>query len=264
MSQALFERVCIVTGAGQGIGAATARAMFEEGAFVCLSDVDGSAASAQAAVIDPDSVRTLALAHDVTSEASWQQVVERCRARFGVVDVLVNNAGIYFNKPLLEMTLDDLRRLMAVNLEGVFLGTQSVIRAMADRPSGAATASIINMSSVAGLVGASGSTAYSLTKGGVRLFTKAAAIELAPKGIRVNSVHPGLIETAMGAGIVRHRAALADRSEDEQRHEISADVPLRRMGQPLDVASAIVFLASDASSFVTGTELVVDGGHTAR
>lgn len=264
MSQALHEKVCIVTGAGQGIGAATARSMFDAGAFVCLTDIDSAAASAQAAAIDPELGRCLALAHDVTCEASWRLVMERCCERFGVVDVLVNNAGIYINKPLLELTLGDLRQLMAVNLEGVFLGTQSVIPAMGDRLSGRATASIINMSSVAGLVGASGGTAYSMTKGGVRLFTKAAAIELAPQGIRVNSVHPGLVETAMGAGIVRRRAILADRSEDEQRNEIVADFPLRRMGQASDIASAIVFLASDASSFMTGAELVVDGGHTAR
>lgn len=264
MSQALYEKVCIVTGAGQGIGAATARSMVDAGAFVCLTDIDSGAALAQASAIDPDQRRTLVVTHDVTSEASWRHVVERCSARFGVVDVLVNNAGIYLNKPLLELTLSDLRRLMAVNLEGVFLGTQSVIPAMGDRQSGRATASIINMSSVAGLVGSPGGTAYSMTKGGVRLFTKAAAIELAPRGIRVNSVHPGLVETAMGAGIVQRRAILADISEEQQRNEIAADFPLRRMGQASDIASAIVFLASDASSFVTGTELVVDGGHTAR
>lgn len=264
MNQMLDGRVCIVTGAAQGIGAATAKAMFEAGAFVCITDLDGEAVSAQARAMDPEQTRTLALAHDVTSKSAWDGMIESCLARFGIVDVLVNNAGIYLNKPLLELTLVDLRQLVAVNLEGVFLGTQAVVPAMGDRWSGRQTASIVNMSSVAGLVGASGGTAYSMTKGGVRLFTKAAAIELGPLGIRVNSVHPGLVDTAMGAGIVRRRAALADRSDAEQRKQIAADFPLQRIGETSDIASAIVFLASEAASFVTGSELVVDGGHTAR
>lgn len=264
MNQMLDGRVCIVTGAAQGIGAATAQAMFAAGACVCITDLDGEAASIQVHAIDPEQTRTLALSHDVTSKSAWESIIESCVARFGVVDVLVNNAGIYLNKPLLELTLVDFRQLVAVNLEGVFLGTQAVVPAMGDRRSGRQTASIVNMSSVAGLVGTLGGTAYSMTKGGVRLFTKAAAIELGPLGIRVNSVHPGLVDTAMGAGIVRQRAALADRSDAEQRRFIAADVPLQRMGGTSDIANAVVFLSSEAASFITGSELVVDGGHTAR
>jgi 3alpha(or 20beta)-hydroxysteroid dehydrogenase len=182
---------------------------------------------------------------DVTSEAGWDEVVGDVVARHGRLDVLVNNAGIVTGHKLVNVTLDEWQRTIGVNQTGVFLGMRAGARAMLDAGGGG---SIINISSVAGLVGIFGSTSYSASKWAVRGMTKVAAKELGPKGIRVNSIHPGYIATDM-----------LDLVGDD-REKMARSVPLKRVGEPIDIARSALFLASDASSYITGQELVVDGG----
>lgn len=265
MFKALHSRVCIVTGAGAGLGAAIARALVNAGASVLLTDRDEDAVRHVANEIDVGGERALAMKHDVTNETGWQDVIDAALSRFGGLDVLVNNAGAHLNKPLLDIKLVELRELMSVNLESVFLGTQAAIPALRDDPNRSRfSASIVNMSSVAGLVGSAGGSAYCMTKGGVRLFTKAVALEMAPLNIRVNSVHPGLVATDMAVRIIRQRAIATQTTETEARNILAARYPLGRLGHPGDVANAVVFLAGEGSAFMTGSELVVDGGFTAR
>jgi NAD(P)-dependent dehydrogenase (short-subunit alcohol dehydrogenase family) len=189
---------------------------------------------------------------DVTSEDHWRAAVALAEHTYGRLNVLVNNAGIVIRKSIEETTEDDLDRILAVNLKGVFLGTKHAIPAMRRAGGG----SIINISSTAGLVGSPyGSASYTATKGGVRLFTKATALQHAPDHIRCNSVHPGPVETAM------LQEALADPATREARLR---RVPLGRVGTVDDIAYGVLYLASDESSFVTGSELVIDGGSTAQ
>ncbi|MCW1383310.1 glucose 1-dehydrogenase [Novosphingobium sp. KCTC 2891] len=253
----LSGRVALVTGASRGIGAATARALAAAGAKVAVTDL--AAPDALAAEIGG-----LARAQDVTSEADWAATMEWLRAEAGGLDILVNNAGLFLMKPLIETTLEEWQRLHRVNVEGVFLGTRAAIPLLAERaakwPGGA---SVINLSSMAGLVGSAGAACYNASKGAVRLFTKGAALELAPSRIRVNSVHPGVIETAMGDEVVHGLSGLTGMGENEARSVANQLHPLGHMGQPQNVADAIVFLASDKAAFMTGSEVVVDGGATA-
>ena len=182
----------------------------------------------------------------------------------GQIDVLVNNAGLFLMKPLLDISLEDWRKLHAVNVEGVFLGTKAAIPLLAERASKwKGGTAIINLSSVAGLVGAAGASCYNASKGAVRLFTKGVALEVAAAGIRVNSVHPGIIETKMGDEVVSGFSALGGMGENEARAQAAQIHPLGHMGQPQNIADAIVFLASDRAAFMTGSKLVVDGGLTA-
>ena len=188
---------------------------------------------------------------DVTSEADWERAVGAVMEGFGALDVLVNNAGIY-NRALVEdTTLEEWERVMSVNSSGVFLGTKAAIPAM--RKSGGG--SIVNMSSVAGLVGSRTQTVYNASKGAVRLLTKSTAVQYAPEGIRANSVHPGVIETDMMKEVIR--------TEEERSTRISL-TPIPRFGTPEDVAHGVLFLASDEASYVTGAELVIDGGLTVQ
>lgn len=255
----LSGRVALVTGAARGIGAATAKALASAGAKVVVSDVaDGNAT---ASAIDGAYVK-----HDVTSEEAWIAAIAFAKDRFGGLDILVNNAGVFWVKPLMLETLEDFRRMQQINVEGVFLGLKHAIPAIAERASkwdgGGA---IVNLSSVAGIVGGPNIIAYNASKGAVRLMTKSAALECAQAGltVRVNSVHPGIIDTPMMAeaadviGKATGQGANAMRSNFADRH------PMKRMGRDTDVANAIKFLCSDAAAFVTGSELVVDGGMTA-
>jgi NAD(P)-dependent dehydrogenase (short-subunit alcohol dehydrogenase family) len=189
--------------------------------------------------------------HDVTSEAAWTCAIEVTLEAHGRLDVLVNNAGVAFVRALTETTLEEWRALQAVNLDSVFLGTRHAVQAMRLHGDGG---SIVNVSSASGLVGAPMSSAYCASKGGVRLFTKAVALECAAEGIRVNSVHPGAVRTPIWA-----KVGLTP--EDEAG--MAGASPMGRMADPEEVADAIVYLASDASRFVTGSELVIDGGYTA-
>ncbi len=258
----LTGRACLVTGGGQGIGAAISRALAEAGATVLVTDLRLETAQRTAQALTDAGRKAHAAALDVTSEDDWGRVMALAKAQLGGLDVLVNNAGVFLGKPLADTTLQDLRWVMGPNVEGVFLGTRAALPLLSDPARRAtSTASIINLSSVAGLKGAAGATAYCLSKGAVRLFTKACALELAPQRIRVNSVHPGLIETPMGTAAIGLRGGAT--TEDGRRMAMQA-YPIGRLGQPEDIAAAVLYLASEASSFTTGSEVVVDGGMTAR
>jgi NAD(P)-dependent dehydrogenase (short-subunit alcohol dehydrogenase family) len=253
----LDGRVALVTGGARGIGAATARALAQAGAKVVVSDVadrNETAASLGGAYVK----------HDVTNEEQWIAAVAFARDTFGGLDILVNNAGVFWVKPLMMETLEDFRRMQQINVEGVFLGLKHAIPAIAERANKwEGGGAIVNLSSVAGIVGGPNIIAYNASKGAVRLMTKSAALEFAGQKVRVNSVHPGIIDTPMMAeaadviGKATGQGANAMRSNFADRH------PLKRMGRDIDVANAIKFLVSDAAAFVTGSELVVDGGMTA-
>ena len=253
----LDSRVALVTGASRGIGATTARALAAAGAKVIVTDLNEPSELAVEIV-------GLSRAQDVTSEADWADTMAFIRKEAGGLDILVNNAGLFLMKPLLDITLEEWRKLHAVNVEGVFLGTKAAIPLLAERASKwKGGTAIINLSSVAGLVGAAGASCYNASKGAVRLFTKGVALEVASAGIRVNSVHPGIIETKMGDEVVSGFSALGGVGENEARAQAAQIHPLGHMGQPQNIADAIVFLASDRAAFMTGSELVVDGGLTA-
>lgn len=256
MAGRVADKVALITGAAEGIGAASARALGAEGATLVLTDINDDGVKALAAELAKDGVAAVALKHDVTDEAAWQAAIALALSRFGKLDVLVNNAGIAFVGKTEETTLADWRRMLAVNLDGVFLGTKHALRAMKGKGG-----SIINISSILGIDGAATAAAYCASKGGVRLFTKAVALECgeAGTGIRVNSVHPGYIHTSMFDSDIAAFGSLENKLE-----KVSALHPIGRIGQPEEVAAGIVFLASDESSFITGAELVIDGGYTAR
>lgn len=253
----LDGRIALVTGAAKGLGAATARALAAAGAKVAVTDL--TAPEDLAAEIGG-----VARALDVTSEAGWTATMDWVKAELGGLDILVNNAGLWMFKPILETTLDDWRRLHAVNCEGVFLGTRAAIPLLAERAhlwrGGTA---IVNLSSVAGIEGAAGGTCYNSTKGAVRLFTKGCAKELAAARIRVNSVHPAVIDTDMGRKLIDDFAAAQGAGNNETLANVSAMHPLGHLGEPQNVADAVVFLAGDRAAFCTGSELVVDGGLSA-
>ena len=253
----LDGRIALVTGAAIGLGAATARALAAAGAKVAVTDL---AAPHELAA----EIGGIARAQDVTSEAGWAETMDWLRAVAGGLDILVNNAGLWLFKPITETTLEDWRRLHAVNVEGVFMGTRAAIPLLAERASKwRGGSAIVNLSSVAGLQGAAGGTCYNSTKGAVRLFTKGAAIELAAARIRVNSVHPGVIDTPMGRQLIDDFAEAQSLGNNEVVAQVAAMHPLGHLGEPQNVADAVVFLASDRAAFTTGSELVVDGGMVA-
>lgn len=262
----LTGKTALVTGGGKGIGAGVAAALAAEGAAVLVTDIDLPAADAVAARILAAGGRAFALQQDVVDEASWESVVAQAQARHGALHILVNNAGIAPSAdPVETLSLANWRRSMNVNLDGVFLGTRQGIRAM--KGNGAAGGSIINVSSIYGLVGTTNAPDYVASKGAVRLLTKAAALECAEARypIRVNSVHPGFIETPMlTAGLARMTEAGIVPSPEVAADGLRALHPIGRLGTPADIAAAVVYLASDESSFMTGAELVIDGGYTAR
>ncbi len=259
------DRIAIVTGAAGGIGTATCRLLAENGAQVIATDLKAAPGEALAAAIEAAGGRIRYLRHDVTDDAQWGAVLEATLAAHGRLDVLVNNAGLFLHGRTEDADAASIDRLFDVNLKGVVLGTQHAFRAMKSRPRELPLASIVNLSSVAGLKGSQMASLYCLTKGGVRLFSKSCAIEAAHLGyrIRVNSIHPGIIDTEMAQGVAEGMRANGVPPEQIDRMMAGAH-PLGRMGLPADVARGIVFLASDDSAFVTGTELVVDGGMTAR
>lgn len=256
MAGRVAGKVALVTGAAMGLGAETARRLAQEGARVMLTDLDEAAGDAVAAEIVAAGGNAAFLRHDVAQESDWEAVIAATVARFGGLQVLVNNAGISGGTlPLLEHSLEDWRRVMSVNLDGVFLGLRHGGPAIAASGGG----SIINLSSILGKVGLPNAAAYCASKGGVLLLTKAAALEWAPLGLRVNSVHPGFIETPMVTAAMRNAE-----NGNEMRDQLISAHALGRFGAPREIADAILFLASDESSFMTGAELVVDGGYTAH
>jgi len=263
----LQGKTAIITGAAAGIGAATARAFAREGAALVLTDIDGAAVEAFASELSAAGVKAIGIAHDVRDEGQWQVVIDRTLASFGRPDILVNNAGIGPSKPLLETSLADFRPVTAINLDAVFLGCRFAVEAMQSTETSPrqSSASIINLSSILGLVGMATTAAYSANKGGVRLLTKTIALEAAAKkwDIRVNSVHPGFTWTPMVQESVKRIAGQTGGAAEDTRAGIAGLHPLGRMGEPHEIAAAILFLASDEASFMTGSEVTVDGGYTA-
>ncbi len=253
----LDGKVAFLSGAARGIGGATARLMASAGAKVVIGDVLDEQGRKTAKEID-----ALYVHLDVTSEASWAEAMEATVEKHGKLDVLVNNAGIFNGKGVEDASMDDWHRLVAVNLTGVVLGTRAALPHLKKTKG-----NIVNLASIAGLVGSQLDPLYSLTKGGVTLFTKSTALEFGRKGygVRVNSIHPGLIETDMGEKTFVMRAQQQGTNDTEKaRLATLALHPIGRLGVADDIAKGIVFLASDDASFMTGAGLVVDGGWTAH
>ena len=264
----LDGKVALISGAARGIGAETARLMVEAGAWVAVADVLDERGRQTVRALESAGGEALYAHLDVTREEDWTAAVATVTGHFGGLDILVNNAGIFLGMSIEEATLADWHRLCAVNLTGVFLGTKLALPALRESAQRSSHGSaIINLSSAAGLVGSPSDPLYSMTKGGVALFTKSAALEFARKGykIRVNSVHPGLIETDMGAQVFASRARQHGTNDlDEARQQSLERLPIGRLGTMTDIAKGILFLASDDAGFMTGSGLVVDGGTTAQ
>lgn len=240
----LDGKIAIITGAAQGMGASHARKFIEDGAKVVLTDLNDEKGNALAAELGKN---VLFVKHNVTSADDWATVVAETEKAFGPVNVLVNNAGITMAKSILEVTEEEYRRIVDINQVSVFLGMKAVIPSMQKAGGG----SIVNISSINGIV--AGAIGYTDTKFAVRGMTKAAAIECAHYGIRVNSVHPGVIATPM---VVQEDTKAAV-------EEFAKHIPLKRVAQPDEVSSLVVYLASDESSYSTGAEFIIDGGLTA-
>ncbi len=239
----LQDKVAIITGAASGMGAADARIFIREGAKVVITDLNVEAGEALAAELGEDA---LFIRQNVAEEESWNHVVKETMDKWGRIDVLVNNAGILLMKCMRDTTVEEFNRIMAVNVTGVFLGMRAVSEIMRNQGGGV----IINMSSAAGMVGQVQTVAYSASKFAVRGMTKAAAMDMGPYGIRVVSIHPGSIATPMTA------------QSGVQTGSPLPLAPLGRSGGPEEVAEVVAFAASDAASYVTGSEMIVDGGLT--
>ncbi|CAG7597619.1 Cyclopentanol dehydrogenase [Paenibacillus solanacearum] len=247
----LANKVAIVTGAGSGMGREEALLFAQEGAAVVATDINEAAVQAVAEQIEARGGRAAAYQHNVALEEDWTRVVQDAVRAFGKVDILVNNAGISLATGLLETTLEQWNKVMNINLTSVFLGMKYVIPHMQAAGGG----SIVNISSIAGLTGSSGAGAYTASKGGVRMLSKAAAVDFGQDRIRVNSVHPGFIETPMSEQFVNNEQML---------QWFLSQTALPRVGRASEVAEAVLFLASDESAYITGVELPVDGGVTAK
>lgn len=243
-------RVALITGAASGIGKATAQRFADEGALVVMTDRDfPKLGEALAGYADPD--KHLALKHDVTSEAEWISVMDATKTRFGQLDILVNNAGGGGLRTIADMSLELWRQIQAVNLDSNFLGIKYAMPMLAASGHGA----IVNVSSVRGYVAGPASAAYAAAKAGVRMLTKAAALECAEakNNVRVNSIHPGFIDTRF-----------ARNAGDDYYEKLRLSIPVERLGLPEEIAAGIAFMASDDASYMTGSELVIDGAFTAR
>ena len=253
----LTSRVALVSGGASGIGKASAVRLAEEGAKVVVADIDAELGQQTVGAIQDNSGTATFMRLDVTNESQWQECVAATVDVYGGLNILVNNAGIAVGGSILTMTLEDWQRQQAINLDGVFLGVKYAIPAMIESGNG----SVINISSVAGIKGSANLAAYNATKGGVRLFTKGVARECSANRwpVRVNSVHPGVIETPIWD---KMNPELLEAGMNTMDLESMAEqvVPTGQLGKPLDIANGVVFLASDESSYMTGTELIIDGG----
>ena len=245
----LKDKVAIITGGAHGMGEAEARLFAKEGAAVVIADVLQKEGETVAADICASQGRATFVKTDVTSESAWEQLIATAIATYGRLDILVSNAGISGSSVSDELSLAGWEKLIAVNATSVFLGTTLAAAEMAKTGGG----SIVNISSIMGFIGtADGHPGYGASKGAVRIFTKSAAVRFGPTGVRVNSVHPGYMPPMLNRPNTAGRAAKADVT------------PLRRLGEVMDVAYGVLYLASDEASFVTGTELVIDGGYIAQ
>lgn len=255
MAGRLKGKTCFVTGAASGIGLAVVEDFLAEGGSVFATDISAHACDEAFSGRIGAALKTAEL--DVSDPMAWNRALAAFKEAFGAMHVLVNNAGIGDAGGLAEKTLEEWRRVMSVNLDGAFLGCRGAMAAMTDG------GSIVNIASVHGMVAAAESGAYVASKGGVRLLSKQAAVEAAQQGIRVNSVHPGYIETPLlTSGLAELKAAGGD--PEAMKAQMAALHPIGRLGRAEEVAKCVTFLASDDASFVTGSELVVDGGYLAR
>jgi len=245
----LKDKVAIVTGGAHGMGEAEARLFAREGAAVVIADVLNDMGEAVAADINASQGRAMYVRTDVTSETDWKALIARTIQSYGKLDILVNNAGISGSAVGDDLSLEGWNRLMSINSTGVFLGTSLAAQEMAKAGKG----SIVNISSIMGFIGgADGHLGYSASKGAVRIMSKSAAVRWGPSGVRVNTVHPGYMPAMLNGTNAGGRAAKIPIT------------PLRRLGEPIEVAHGVLFLASDDASFITGTELVIDGGYIAQ
>ena len=250
-------KIAMITGGAMGLGKAAALLLCREGAAISLTDINEAEGRRTADEIAAGGGEALFQAHDVSDPERWVEVIDATTARFGRLDVLVNNAGIAVAANVETTTLEDWRRTMAVNLDGVFYGTQQAIRVMKETGGG----SIINLSSIDGIIGEAELAAYCASKGGVRTFTKAAAVHCGEAGyrMRVNSIHPGYIVTPQHVSYLKALGTYEEENEKARRRH-----PIGYLGEPNDVAYGVLYLASDESRFVTGSEFVIDGGYVAQ
>jgi 3-oxoacyl-[acyl-carrier protein] reductase len=242
------NKVAIVTGAGQGIGAGIARALFKEGAKVVISDINDENARKVAQEIDPSGQNVIAIKCDVSQKNEVDDLINKSQEKFSQIDILVNNAGIFPFQPFMEMTESDWDKVQDINLKSMFLTSQAVAKIM--KPG----SKIVDISSIAAFVGFEGLTHYCASKGGTNSFVRALALELANKKINVNAVAPGAINTPGVTSV----------SNEETVKQTIAVIPWGRMGEAKDIANAVVFLASDKADYITGQIIIVDGGYTLR
>lgn len=263
----LDGKAALISGAARGIGGETARLMAQAGARVVVADVLDERGRETVASINAAGGHAEYTHLDVTREEDWIAAVNLATSKFGKLDILVNNAGVFIGKGIEDISLDEWNTLVAVNMTGVFLGTRLAVPALREAAKTSEHGSaIVNLASIAGIVGSQLDPLYSMTKGGVTLFTKSAALEFGRKGyrIRVNSIHPGIIQTDMGEQTFAARALRTGSNDTAAvRQVVTEAVPWGRMGVPMDIAKGIVFLASDDAGYMNGAGLIVDGGMTA-
>jgi 3(or 17)beta-hydroxysteroid dehydrogenase len=257
-------KVAIITGAARGLGKAQAVLLAKEGAKVVATDINETLGKKLPEEIKREGGEAIFVKHDVSSEQDWREVIEKTLSEYGKLNILVNNAGVLLHHTIEDLSLDDWRSVLNVNLEGVFLGTKHAIRAMKKSGGGA----IVNISSIAGLVGMPDTSSYVASKGAVRLFTKSAALECSKLkldyNIRVNSIHPGFIYTEMVDGVIKADVEKFGITMEEAKKLYEDLTMMGRFGEPNDIAYGVLYLASDESKYVTGAELVIDGGYTAK
>lgn len=252
------NKVAIVTGGASGLGKSSAILLAREGAKIVITDLDEESGNAVVKQIKNDGGEAIFIKQDVSEEDQWKQVIQKTLKTFGKLHILANAAGIGVGGNVEEITLADWKKLLSINLDGSFLGTQYAIKAMRETGEGG---SIINFSSIEGLIGDPNLPAYNASKGGVTLFTKSAALHCAKEGygIRVNSIHPAYIWTPMVENLLKAQGNL-----EEGKKQLESLHPVGHMGEPDDIGYGVVYLASDESKFMTGSELVIDGGYTAQ
>jgi NAD(P)-dependent dehydrogenase (short-subunit alcohol dehydrogenase family) len=263
----LQGKVALISGAARGIGGETAQLMAKAGAKVVIGDVLDDRGRQTVAAINAAGGQAEYIHLDVTSPDDWTAAINLATGKFGKLDVLVNNAGVFIGKGIEEISLDEWNKLVAVNMTGVFLGTKMCAPALREAGNNSEHGSaIVNLASIAGIVGSQLDPLYSMSKGGVTLFTKSTALEFGRKGyrIRCNSIHPGVIQTDMGEQTFVARAQRAGSNDIAPfRQSVINTIPQGRLGVPMDIAKGIVFLASDDAGYMNGAGLIVDGGVTA-